>query len=252
MRLKKHLGQHFLKDKNILRKIADSAQITPQDTVIEIGAGGGALTEELVKRSPKAVIAVEIDPEWAEFLREKFKGKVEVINADAAELNYSKLSNGEKIKVVGNLPYYISTRIVRNLLEHKEAIESATFMVQDEVADRLVSTRGKSYGYLPALLQNFFEIEKLFRVPPSAFTPPPKVWSAVFKMKPKEEAPPLSDASAFEEFLKRAFSNRRKKIKKNVNLEKLPKELSHLKEKRAEEIPPKELYRIFTVLREQN
>ena len=249
MRLKKSLGQHFLKDKGIIRKIVDSMEVSPEDRVVEIGPGGGALTEEILKRNPKELYLIEIDREWADYLKERFGDRVKIFNADATTFDFSSL--GEGLKFFGNLPYNVSTKIIRNLLTHRKAFKEGVFMVQDEVANRLTATSGKDYGYLPALLQNFFKLKKLFKVPPQAFTPPPKVMSAVFKMEPKEFNLPEEELLAFENFLKRAFSMRRKKLKKNLGVKEFPPEFSHLQDRRAEEVSPSELYALFRALNQR-
>lgn len=246
MRLKKSLGQHFLKDKSVIKRIVDAGEVGPEDRVVEIGPGGGALTEEILKRNPAQLYLVEIDPEWAEYLKKRFGDRVKVFNADATTFDFSSL--GEGLKFFGNLPYNVSTRIIRNLLDHKKAMKKGIFMVQDEVADRLTATSGKEYGYLPALLQNFFRIRKLFRVPPGAFTPPPKVMSAVFEMEPTGFDMEEGELLSFEEFLKRAFSMRRKKLKKNLKVKELPPPFSGIEERRAEEVPPHLFLKLFKAL----
>ncbi len=248
MRLKKSLGQHFLKDKSVVRRIADALGVFEDDCVVEIGGGGGALTEELIKRNPKELVVVEIDPEWCEYLSSKFEN-LKVINADAVEFNFSSL--GSKWKFAGNLPYNVSTAILRNLLDHRKVFEKGVFMVQKEVADRLTASSGKDYGYLPALLSNFFSFKKLFDVPPGAFQPPPKVMSTVFLMEPKSFDMRKEELLEFERFLKKAFSHRRKKLKKNLGLKKFTgtEEVKSLIDKRAEEIPPRELLELFRELK---
>ena len=246
MRLKKSLGQHFLRDKGVIKRIVEAGEIGPEDRVVEIGPGGGALTEEILKRNPAQLYLVEIDPEWAGYLKERFGDRVKVFNADATTFNFSSLGGG--LKFFGNLPYNVSTRIIRNLLDHRRAMKKGIFMVQDEVAGRLTATSGKEYGYLPALLQNFFRIKKLFKVPPGAFTPPPKVMSAVFEMEPTGFDMEEGELLSFEDFLKRAFSMRRKKLRKNLGIKEFPSGFSHLKDKRAEEISPQELLSLFRAL----
>ncbi|WP_456397526.1 16S rRNA (adenine(1518)-N(6)/adenine(1519)-N(6))-dimethyltransferase RsmA [Desulfurobacterium sp.] len=249
LRLKKSLGQHFLKDKNIIRKIVDAAGIEFSDTVVEIGPGGGALTEEILKRNPKTLICIEIDSEMVEFLKEKFKvfKNFTIFSEDAKKFDFSQAGNN--LKVLGNLPYNVSTAIIRNLLNYIDTIHSAVLMTQKEVADRLTSISGKDYGYLPALLQNFFKIEKLFDVQPGAFVPPPKVRSTVFKMTPLNFRMEEKELKEFETFLKKAFSNRRKKLKNNLG--KPPSiELEDIFQKRAEEIPPVDMLSLFRKIRQ--
>ncbi|WP_457568141.1 16S rRNA (adenine(1518)-N(6)/adenine(1519)-N(6))-dimethyltransferase RsmA [Desulfurobacterium sp.] len=247
VKLKKHLGQHFLKDRNIVKKIVDAVGINTTDTIVEIGPGGGALTEEILKRQPQTLICIEIDPEMVEFLQEKFQNHPDltIFNEDATKFDFSKVGN--RLKIVGNLPYNVSTAIIRNLLNHIDNVHSAVFMTQKEVAQRLLSTGGKDYGYLPALLQNFFKIEKLFNVPPGAFTPPPKVQSTVFKMEPLPFRMKKQELEKFENFLKKAFSKRRKKLRNNLGKAPSP-ELEEIFEKRAEQIPPAEMVSLFRKL----
>ena len=247
MRLKKSLGQHFLRDRNVIKRIVDAGNITPEDRVVEIGPGGGALTEEILKRNPGELVLIEVDPQWVEYLKERFGDSVKVYNADATEFDFSKL--GGEWKFFGNLPYNVSTAIIRNLLSHRSVFKEGIFMVQKEVADRLAATRGKEYGYLPALLHPFFRIEKLFDVHPKAFTPPPKVWSTVFRMVPTGFDMEESELLSYEEFLKRVFSHRRKKIKRNLGLKSFPAGLEEFADRRAEEIPPEGLLNLFRALR---
>ncbi len=237
---KKRLGQHFLKSKPVVSKILKTVNVGADDIVVEIGGGKGALTEALFQKKPKKLIVIELDKELAEFLKERFKG-IDVVWADATEFNFSNLFDGsQKLKVVGNLPYNVSTRIIRNLINHHGVLKGCVFMVQKEVADRLTSLKGKSYGYLPALVWHFFDVKKLFDVPPSAFFPRPKVFSSVIEMIPKDTKVSPEELKDFERFLKVAFSQRRKKLK-NV-LDSLPKEYS---ERRAEEVSPEEFLRLF-------
>lgn len=250
MKLKKSLGQHFLRDKKIVKRIVDTGNITPEDRIVEIGPGGGALTEEILSRKPKELVLIEIDPQWVEYLKNRFGSSVKIFNADAKEFNFSLLKG--KWKFFGNLPYNVSTSIIRNLLRHREIFDSGVFMVQKEVANRLSSKKGKDFGYLPALLQPFFRIERVFDVHPMAFNPPPKVWSTVFKMVPTGFNMNEDDLLSFEKFLKRIFSHRRKKIKKNLGIKEFPPELKEFADKRAEEIPAEKLLLLFKSLKSYN
>ncbi|SMO45140.1 16S rRNA (adenine1518-N6/adenine1519-N6)-dimethyltransferase [Balnearium lithotrophicum] len=246
MKLKKRFGQHFLRDRNVIRKIVDSGSVSEKDRIVEIGPGGGALTEEILSRNPKELLLIEVDPDWVNYLKEKFGSKVKIVKGDATKFPFSELPG--KWKFFGNLPYNVSTAIIRNLLRHRKVFDSGVFMVQKEVADRLTSRSGKNYGYLPALLSPFFKVEKLFDVHPKSFIPPPKVFSTVIRITPTGFSMEDSELTEFEEFLKRAFSQRRKKLKKNVEL---PDEFKSYGEKRAEEVSPDEFLRIFRALKEE-
>ena len=247
MKPKKSLGQHFLKDKAVLRKIADIGNIQEVSEVVEIGAGSGALTEEILKRKPARLIALEIDPRWVEFLKRRFGEKVEVLQEDAVNFNFSSL--GGHYTYMGNLPYNVATAILRNLLTHRKTVKKGIFMLQKEVATRLTSKRGKNYGYFPALFSHFFRVKPLFDVPPSAFYPPPKVTSTVVELLPTGFDLPENELLSFERFLKVAFSHRRKKLKSN-----LPPPLpavGELLDRRAEELPPEELLELYERLKEK-
>ncbi len=243
-RLKKSLGQHFLKDKSVIRRIVEAAGDITGKRVVEIGAGGGALTEEILKRQPEKLLVVEIDKEWVDYLRNRFPtGNVEVLEGDATKFDFSALGKG--LTYFGNLPYNVSTAILRNLLSHRKTVDLGVFMVQKEVAERLSSRRGKAYGYFPALFSLFFKVERLFDVPPSAFFPPPKVFSTVFKIVPTGFEMTPEELIGFEDFLKRAFSHRRKKLKSNVSVKDVPAGFRDFFEKRAEELSPEELLALF-------
>ncbi len=242
-RLKKSLGQHFLRDKSVIKRIVDAAGDIKGREIVEIGAGGGALTKEIVKREPRKLFIVEIDREWVAYLREKFSDKAEVLEGDATKFDFSAL--GKDLIYFGNLPYNVSTAILRNILSHRKTVKFGIFMVQKEVAERLSSKRGKNYGYFPALFSLFFKVEKLFDVPPAAFFPPPKVYSTVIKITPSGFDMKDSKLLKFENFLKTAFSHRRKKLKSNLRIKNTSSEIGKLLEKRAEQLSPFELLELF-------
>lgn len=246
MRLKKSLGQHFLKDRKVVKRIVEEGKIESKDNVLEIGAGGGALTEEILKKNPSQVVLLEIDRDWVEFLKNKFGEKVKVIQADATKFNFSELKG--KWKFFGNLPYNVSTAILRNVLTHRKVMKLGIFMVQREVAERLTALKGKKYGYFPALLHLFFKIERLFDVHPKSFVPPPRVFSSVIKVVPKDFEMEERELLEFENFLKKVFSHRRKKLKNKIEL---PEKFKAYGEKRAEEISPFELLEIFRALKKR-
>ncbi len=244
---KKFLGQHFLKSKGVVEKIADALEITPSDTVVEIGPGTGALTEELLKRNPKRLVALEVDPEMVELLREKFRDfpNLEVLNADATEVNLCTF--GKKLKVVGNLPYNVGSLIVLNTVYAKDCIARAVYMLQKEVVERLTLKHRKP-SWLGILLNTFFETEYLMSVPARFFYPPPKVVSAVMRLTPKEVDYGFSPEE-FKRFLEGLFAERRKMLKKKLPLEVL--KLAGIKPTaRVEELKPEEFIKLFKTLRE--
>ena len=214
-RPKKRLGQHFLVRPSVLRAIAERAGLTPETTVIEIGAGTGNLTRELARRSAK-VFALEFDRDLAAALREQFAGgNIEVVQADALDFDFAtmKPARGD-FKIVGNLPYNISVPVIFRLLETPGLASGLLLMVQKEVAERIAaSPGGKHYGILAVLCRMLADPKVVLRVPPSAFHPPPKVESAMVHFQLLEQPRyPVPDWEFFKRVVKAAFGQRRKSI----------------------------------------
>ncbi|MDO4488057.1 MAG: 16S rRNA (adenine(1518)-N(6)/adenine(1519)-N(6))-dimethyltransferase RsmA [Eubacteriales bacterium] len=195
---KKRFGQNFLIDERILTRIIDGAGITKEDTVLEIGPGIGTMTQALAKRAGR-VIAVEIDSELIPVLGKTLEGfdNTEVINRDILEVDISDLAAGRRLKVVANLPYYITTPIIMKLLEGNAPIESITVMVQKEVADRMqAAPGGKDYGALSVAVQYYTVPEILSNVPNCCFIPRPGVDSAVINLKLRENPEVIKEENA--------------------------------------------------------
>ena len=217
-RFSKSLGQNFLTDKSIIDEIIEGADIGPEDTVVEIGPGIGAITREAARRA-KRVIAVEIDKNLIPILDETLAGldNVKIINEDILKLDTKKLVSGENpenVKIMGNLPYYITTPIIMKLLEEGVKAESITIMMQKEVADRIRALPGtKAYGALSVAVQYYCTAEKILDVPRSAFVPQPNVDSAVLRLFMRREKPAvLTDEKLFFKCVKAGFSQRRKTL----------------------------------------
>jgi 16S rRNA (adenine1518-N6/adenine1519-N6)-dimethyltransferase len=216
-RPKKSLGQNFLVDPSVTHRIADVARINANDNVLEIGPGLGHLTEELVARAGR-VLAIELDNDLAPMLQQRYasSGKVEIVHADALEYPYASLSG--TWKVVANLPYYISTPIIQRLLAHRQSFASMTLMLQREVAERIAAEPGgKEYGYLSVLVQYYLTPSLAFIVPPEAFSPRPKIDSAVIMLCPRAAGPPPVRSEAWlMTVVKAAFSQRRKTLRNSL------------------------------------
>jgi len=213
----KSLGQNFLIDGNVLRKISQEGNITKEDYVLEIGPGIGTLTEELALNAKK-VVAVELDKSLLPILDETLKDydNVEIIHGDILEVDINGLIEeklgGGPIKVVANLPYYVTTPIIAKLIEEDLNINSIIVMVQKEVAHRIVATPGsKQYGSLSVFVNFYTQPEILISVPKTVFMPQPKVDSAVIRLNIKEELPKVN-RKIFFQVVKTAFSKRRKTL----------------------------------------
>ena len=228
------LGQHFLSSPGILERIAVAACPPGQPLVIEIGPGKGALTEHLLARAER-VVAIEIDPAMVEHLRRTFAGepRLEIVEADALTVD---LASWGPAAVTGNLPYYVATPILE-----RAAAWGGVFLIQKEVAERVTARPGsKAYGYFSVLIALFADSEMLFTVKPGAFRPPPKVDSAVIRLRPHRRASQLGigDARKFLEFVSACFRQKRKTLRNNLTGVKVQQSIDSLPEAglRAEQL----------------
>jgi len=211
--------------------------LSQEDVVLEIGCGTGSLTRYLIGRVRK-LIGVELDRQLFQYLEASFAGahavflNQDILSLDLERLREEHLASGTKFKVVGNLPYYISSPIISYLAEHTALLDTAVVMLQAEVVDRLVAVpRTRDYGILTLIAQYYFEIKELFTVHPRAFKPAPKVYSKVVQLLPKSSRPlPLHQEAEFFKFLKESFSQRRKTLKNSL------KEFRRLEDNRLEDL----------------
>lgn len=217
VRAKKHLGQHFLKDKRIAAAIVGSLRADGCDTVIEVGPGMGVLTQFLLERKFLSLRVVEIDTESVTWLRENLSGINEIIEGDFLELDLRPM--GSKIAVIGNFPYNISSQIFFRVLENRVRVTEVVCMVQKEVAERICSEPGsRVYGILSVLLRAWYDIEYLFTVSENVFSPPPKVKSAVIRLTRNDRKSLDCDEELFVSVVKRCFNQRRKMIRNPLKM----------------------------------
>ena len=265
---KKSFGQNFLVDKNYIDKIIKALNLQAGESVVEIGAGRGALTEKLVESGAR-VVAIELDRDLIPLLKEKFSENenFSLIEHDALKINFAELfprpeneDTKTKAKLVANLPYYISTAILQKLIEQRESFSEMILMFQREVVERITAEPGnRERGFLTVLVEAYLRAEKLFDVPPAAFRPAPKIWSAVARLTPKETVG-IENEKLFREIVSAGFAQRRKTILNNLknspdrlkekidDAEKLLNNAEIDAQRRAETLTPEEWKRILEVL----
>jgi 16S rRNA (adenine1518-N6/adenine1519-N6)-dimethyltransferase len=218
VKAKKHLGQHFLKDENIAKKIAHTLTGQGYTNVLEIGPGMGVLTKYLLENKNVLTFVVEIDSESVTYLKQHYPNKIEkIISENFLKINLSDYFGDQPLAIIGNFPYNISSQILFKTLENKDRIPEFCGMFQKEVARRIAAKPGnKTYGILSVLTQAFYEVDYLFEVPPSVFTPPPKVDSAVLHLiRIKNFKLPVDEFSFFK-LVKTAFNQRRKTLRNSL------------------------------------
>jgi 16S rRNA (adenine1518-N6/adenine1519-N6)-dimethyltransferase len=213
---KKQLGQHFLADRAVIEQIVLAIDPRPGERLVEIGPGQGAITLPLLRRHHSLTV-IEFDRDLITPLAISAEGlgDLTIVHKDVLRVDFGKLAGDERIRLVGNLPYNISTPILFHVLEHAEGIVDMHFMLQKEVVDRMAAAPGsKVYGRLSVMLQALCEVEPLFDVPPAAFRPPPKVDSSVVRLRPRPlDKVGIADPALFERVVREAFGQRRKTLR---------------------------------------
>lgn len=226
VKAKKHLGQHFLKDESIAKKIADSLDASHYNDVLEIGPGMGVLTKYLLQNDYDLHV-IEIDRESVEYLGLNFPAlENRIISQDFLKYNINEIFDGKQFAIIGNFPYNISTQIVFRALEYRNQIPEFAGMFQKEVAQRICEKKGtKAYGILSVLVQAFYDAEYLFTVNEDVFIPPPKVKSGVLRLRRKENYTLPCNEKLFFSVVKTAFQQRRKTLRNSLKTMNLSDEL---------------------------
>lgn len=247
VRAKKSLGQHFLRDLGIAQRIAETINPTSSDVrfpVLEIGPGMGVLTQYLLKNEHIDLTAIELDRESVAYLKEWYP-ELRLIEGDFLKLDLNKLYPEGPFGVIGNYPYNISSQIFFKVLDYKDRIPVCSGMIQKEVAERIASKPGKkAYGILSVLLQAWYDIEYLFTVDENVFNPPPKVKSAVVRLRRNERTSLGCDEELFKRIVKASFNQRRKQLRNSLHefLDKpgCKEELAEILTKRPEQLSVEE------------
>jgi 16S rRNA (adenine1518-N6/adenine1519-N6)-dimethyltransferase len=218
-RPRKRFGQNFLRDRGVVQRILAALDPQPGETIVEIGPGLGALTQPLLERLPLLHV-VELDRDLAARLRAGHSPeRLSVHEADALKFDFCSLAaSGKKLRLIGNLPYNISTPLLFHLLDQRRCVHDMLFMLQKEVVERMAAVPGgRDYGRLSVMIQSQMQVEKLFDVRPGAFHPPPKVDSSVVRLVPHATPPvTIRDAEGFARLVKAAFAQRRKTLRNNL------------------------------------
>ncbi|MBT3197154.1 MAG: 16S rRNA (adenine(1518)-N(6)/adenine(1519)-N(6))-dimethyltransferase RsmA [Gammaproteobacteria bacterium] len=217
---RKRFGQNFLHDQNVIQKIVSAIRLRKEDLLIEIGPGEGALTCQLLPQL-SAMHAIELDRDLIPQLQQRCSsiGNLTLHNADVLKFDFSAIDEPDRpLRVVGNLPYNISTPLIFHLLQHQTRIQDMHFLLQKEVVDRLAAApNSRTYGRLSVMIQRYCRVEPLFTIGPGAFNPPPKVNSSVVRLTPWKIAPvAIEDESHFSQLVAAAFSQRRKTVRNSL------------------------------------
>ncbi|MEQ8907506.1 16S rRNA (adenine(1518)-N(6)/adenine(1519)-N(6))-dimethyltransferase RsmA [Ekhidna sp.] len=237
---KKHLGQHFLKDENIALKIVGALKNETNLPVLEIGPGTGVLTKYLIEKENQKFYALDVDTESIEYLKNTYPAHAEqFLFQDYLKYDVSL----DRFNIIGNFPYNISSQLFFKIWDDRDKVDEVVCMIQKEVADRICEKEGsKTYGILSVLLQAFYEIEYLFKVPPGVFNPPPKVQSAVIRLKRNNVTQLSCDEKLFKRVVKAGFGKRRKTLRNALKDLNLPESVTSLEvmNQRAEQLSVQE------------
>ncbi|MEO9871335.1 16S rRNA (adenine(1518)-N(6)/adenine(1519)-N(6))-dimethyltransferase RsmA [Ekhidna sp.] len=237
---KKHLGQHFLKDENIALKIVEALKNESNLPVFEIGPGTGVLTKYLIDKDNLDFYALDVDTESIDYLKSNYPSQAErFLFQDYLKYNVSF----ERFNIIGNFPYNISSQLFFKIWDDRDHVDEVVCMIQKEVADRICANHGnKTYGILSVLLQAFFDLDYLFKVPPGVFNPPPKVQSAVIRLKRNSVKQLPCDEKLFKRVVKAGFGKRRKTLRNALKDLNLPESVTTLDvmNQRAEQLSVQE------------
>lgn len=249
--LKKRFGQHFLRDSGVTDRMIARVDIKGMP-VLEIGCGDGFLTRAILQHPVKKVQVFEIDPEWAEHVRKAIRdSRLHVDNVDVLRVDFEMLRADAPWIILANLPYQVTFPILHRIQQYRDLFKEGVVMIQEEVAQKIVKTGGRGFGYPALFFQHYFEWELLQLVPPSAFLPPPKINSRLLYFKPCVITDPIPDEPQFWKFIRQCFSQPRRMLKNNLagsiyDAEKLPAKFIDL---RAQQMSMADLRAVWDVMR---
>ena len=251
IQIKKKYGQHFLKEQWVIDRILESVDLQPTTSVFEIGGGGGFLTKSILQKNIARLWVFEIDPEWANFLQRSFKDpKLTVLLENILDVDFVKFEEHKPWTLLANLPYQITFPILFMLQKNLLLLKEGVIMVQEEVAQKILKSSGRDYGFASLFFQYYFEWKMLDKIPPTAFNPPPKVYSRLLYFKPKFERVKIHSEDEFWKFVKICFKQPRRTLKNNLaqshfDLTKISENILTL---RAQQIDFKGLLEIWNII----
>lgn len=215
--LKKQFGQHFLRDQNVVNAAIDRVRLDSTSSVFEIGGGDGFLTRSILEKDIARLWVFEIDSHWVHYLRGSITDpRLDVREDNILDVDFSIFESNKPWVLLANLPYQITFPIFYLLHKHRDLLQEGVVMVQEEVAQKLVKTKGKGYGFPSLFFRHYFHIELLLKIPPTAFFPPPKVTSRLVYFRPKKDVLPIDQEQGFWKFIKFCFTSPRRTLRNNL------------------------------------
>ncbi len=251
--LKKRYGQHFLRDLQYVRAMFDAVSLTDTASVLEIGCGDGFLTREILKQPMARLWVYEIDEQWATHVRETIPDpRLRVITENFLDLDFRGLAPYKPWTVLANLPYQITFPVLHRFQKYRHLLKEGVVMIQEEVAQKIVKTSGRGYGFPSLFFQHYFTWNLLDKVPPSAFYPPPKVFSRLIYFKPIANPMVIPDEEQFWKFIKRCFSQPRRMLSNNLrglsySIDRIPGDILHL---RAQQMSMEDFLKVWELVRD--
>jgi len=253
IRFKKKFGQHFLRDRSIVKEIIETVDIKKGSSIFEIGCGDGFLTREILKTPAGRVWVFEIDPEWAQQVKEKFGDdpRLEIFIENILDVNFARFASFTPWTLLANLPYKITFPILHLLQRNRDLLKEGVVMVQEEVAQKIVKKSGRGYGFPSLFFQYYFDWKLLSKISPDSFYPKPKVYSRLLYFKPKVDIKPIEDEQAFWKFIKICFRQPRRTLKNNLiqshySIDKMSEEILLL---RAQQLSMDDFLKLWGLIR---
>ncbi len=249
--LKKKYGQHFLRNQEVVDHMLAEVELTPATSVFEIGCGDGFLTRSILKTPIARLWVFEIDDEWARYVRNQLPDKrLEIFEQNILETDLGMLAPHQPWTLLANLPYQITFPILYVLQRNVHLLKEGVIMVQEEVAEKLLKTEGRGYGFSTLFFEHYFTWKKLDKIAPTSFFPPPKVYSRLLYFKPKTKLDVINNEEGFWQFVKNAFRQPRRTLKNNlmqhnVALEKIPENILSL---RAQQMTKQDLLKVWDLI----